>query len=84
MTQSQVIELEQGVWIQPQWLKEAGLNDKVQIVIQEGEIHLKRASDTSNLKQEEGWEMFLSLEEDAPTGQITDISANHDNYLYQK
>ena len=84
MTQSQVIELEQGLWIQPQWLKEAGLNDKVQIVIQEGEIHLKRASDTSNLKQEEGWEMFLSLEEDAPTGQITDLSVNHDNYLYQK
>jgi hypothetical protein len=84
MTQSQVIELEQGPWIQPQWLKEAGLNDKVQIVIQEGEIRLLRALATSNLKEEEGWEMFLSLEKDAPTGQITDVSANYDNYLYQK
>ena len=47
MTQTQEIELQQGLWIQQQWLIEAGLDDKVQIVIQEGEIRIISASQSS-------------------------------------
>lgn len=85
MTQTQEIELQQGLWIQQQWLIEAGLDDKVQIVIQEGEIRIISAAQSAHKKkQEAGWDVFLSLEKDAPTGDVKDVSTNHDNYLYQK
>lgn len=84
MTQTQIVELEQGLWIQQNWLKQAGLDDKVQIVIQQGEIRILAAITSLNQNQEKGWDVFLSLEKDAPKGQVADISTNHDNYLYQK
>ena len=86
MTQTQEIELQQqGLLIQQQWLMEAGLAEKVQIVIQDGEIRIISASQSAyQNKQEAGWDVFLSLEKDAPTGEVKDVSTNHDNYLYKK
>jgi hypothetical protein len=34
--------------------------------------------------EEKGWEVFLNLEKDAVGSQHSDISDNHDSYLYSK
>ena len=84
MTQTQEVKLQQGLYIEQKWLEKAGLDDKVKIVIQEGEIRILSASMATNKKEEAGWDVFLSLEKDAPTSKMTDVSTNHDRYLYQK
>lgn len=84
MTQTQIAELKQGLWIEQNWLQEAGLDDKVQIIIQDGEIRILAVTATTQQNQETGWEVFLSLEKNAPTGENANVSTNHDNYLYQK
>lgn len=85
MTQTQEIKIQpQGLWIEKKWLEKAGLNNELQLVIQEGEIRILSASLTDNKKQEAAWDVFLSLEKDAPSSEMTDVSTNHDNYLYQK
>ncbi|WP_413174695.1 hypothetical protein [Anabaena azotica] len=85
MTQAQIIDLEQGLLITQNWLKEAGLGDRVQVVIQQGEIRISSVDKEEwTESQEDAWNVFLSLEQDAPSGQVADVSTNHDQYLYQK
>ncbi len=37
------IEVQQGIWIDKKWLEEAGLNDRIKIVINEKKIYLVSA-----------------------------------------
>ena len=69
MTQTQEIELQQGLWIQQQWLIEAGLDDKVQIVIQEGEIRIISASQSS---------LTISTASSSPLSRMTHVAENSD------
>lgn len=38
----------------------------------------------SEIDEETGWDVFLSLGENAPEGKLQDTSVNHDRYLYGK
>ncbi len=39
---------------------------------------------TTHSDEEKAWEIFLNLEKDAVGSQYSDISENHDDYLYSK
>ncbi len=45
---------------------------------------IKSQDETIPTDEEKGWEVFLSLEKDAVGSQHSDISENHDAYLYSQ
>ncbi|MEL4898092.1 DUF2281 domain-containing protein [Crocosphaera sp. Alani8] len=44
----------------------------------------KYQEETIHSDEEKAWEVFLNLEKDAIGSQYSDISENHDDYLYSK
>ncbi len=44
----------------------------------------KSHEETTDSNEEKAWEVFLNLEKDAIGSQYSDISENHDSYLYSK
>ncbi len=44
----------------------------------------KSQEKTTHYDEEKAWEVFLNLEKDAIGSQSSDISENHDSYLYSK
>lgn len=86
MPEQQVLEVQQGIWIDERWLREAGLGSRLQVVVQPGEIRIL-AGPTEVEQQEpseQGWEVFRSLGRDAQPGQLQNAAAEHDRYLYGK
>ena len=72
MANRQLLDVQQGIWIDKQWLQQAGLDGHLQIVVQQGEIRILAAPE--EVKQldspEETWteearEAFRSLGRDA-------------------
>ena len=84
MYEQQLLELRQGVWINRRYLEEAGLTNKLKIIVQQGEIRILDATpnESETIGTEEGWEAFLSIEAEASPGKLSDASTNHDRYLY--
>ncbi len=80
------LEIRQGIWIDAQWLKEAGLGHHVQIIMQAGEIRIQDVSehDHSAHISTRGWDTFRKLGDDAPVGVLDNASEDHDRYLYGK
>jgi hypothetical protein len=91
MSNQPVLNVQEGIWIDKRWLEQAGLGEKLQIVIQHGEIHIlaalevTQASDSvEDVWTEEAINVFRSLGQNADAGQLKDTSINHDHYLYSK
>jgi hypothetical protein len=84
VSKQQVLDVQQGIWIDVDWLKKAGLGPHVQVIVEEGEIHILAALPNVDQIQDEqdGWDVFLSLETGATPGRLVNASVNHDRYLY--
>jgi hypothetical protein len=48
MTQIEEIKVQQGLWIDKYWLEKAGLDEKVNIIIKDREIHIVSVEKTSS------------------------------------
>jgi hypothetical protein len=86
MQTTHVLEVRQGVWIDEQWLKEVGLGNIVQVIMDPGEIRIQNTSKPGEFAQpsEKGWDIFRKLGNDAPVGKLDNASEDHDRYLYGK
>ncbi len=86
MSEQPVLEVQQGIWIDKRWLRDAGLGSRLQISVQPGEIRIVAAPTEAEQKEpsEQGWEVFRSLGCDAQAGQLQNAAIEHDRYLYGK
>jgi hypothetical protein len=85
MADQKVLEVQQGVWIDEQWIRHAGLGTRLQVVVQPGEIRILPVRDESEQQESsKGWEVFRSLGRDAQPGQLPNAAVEHDRYLYGK
>jgi hypothetical protein len=79
----EVVEVQQGVWIDERWIHGAGLGRHLQIVVYPGEIRILPArSPAERSESSRGWEVFRTLGNDAPRGQLSNAAVEHDRYLY--
>ena len=54
------------------------------IEILENELKINAQETLQKNDEAEAWEIFLSLEKNADSSHLSDISTDHDRYLYQK
>jgi hypothetical protein len=86
MPNQQVLKVQQGIWIDEQWIRNAGLSAHLRVLVQPGEIRIL-AVPTEGEQQawsEKGWDVFRSLGRDAQPGQLPNAAIEHDRYLYGK
>lgn len=86
MEEKHIINVRQGVWIDEQWLRKAGLGSRLQIEMKNGEIRIQTASEPTELDNpsEEGWNALRVLGNDALVGSLKNAAEDHDRYLYGK
>lgn len=87
MQEIQIKRVRQGIWIDDEWLRKAGLGDRLEIELKENEILIRSADKAQNLgaaSSENGWDVFRKLGDDAVEGCLENASENHDRYLYGK
>lgn len=86
MPDHQVLEVQQGIWIDEQWIHNAGLGIRVQVVVQPGEIRILDVPSEVERQEPsvEGWDAFRSLGCDAQPGRLRNAATEHDRYLYGK
>ncbi len=86
MSNSQIMEIQQGIWIDEHWLQSAGLGARIQVIVHTGEIRILSASDemVESSSAEIGWNFFRNLGKNARPGKLRDASIQHDRYLYGK
>jgi len=94
MQEQEVLEVQQGIWIDERRIRDAGLGTRLQVVVQPGEIrilpvpaeHVSWTDRTGAERQEsaKGWEVFRSLGRDAQPGRLPNAAVEHDRYLYGK
>lgn len=89
----QILDIQQGIWIDQDLLQQAGLSQSVKIILQEGEIRIQSALTEENLPttdtgknnwSQEAIEVFRSLGQEATSGKLENTSIHHDHYLYGK
>ena len=61
MVEQRTISVQQGIWIDKQRLAEAGLQDRLQITVQPGEIRIQSAESASVVQGELANEPLLNL-----------------------
>jgi len=85
MLDQEVLEVQQGIWIDEQWIHNARLGARLQVVVQPGEIRILPVADEAERRESpKGWEVFRSLGRDAQPGRLPNAAAEHDRYLYGK
>ena len=85
MLHEQELEVRQGIWIDKEWLKNAGLSGRLHVVIGTGEIRiLPVAGAAEQAGTVFGWDVFRTLGEAATPGRLPDAAIAHDRYLYGK
>jgi len=85
MSARTVLEVQQGIWIDEQWIRNAGLGIRLQVIVRPGEIRILPVRDeVERQKSPRGWEVFRSLGRDAQPGQLPNAAVEHDHYLYGK
>jgi hypothetical protein len=86
MSESRVVQVQQGIWIDEQWIQSAGLGAQLRIIVQPGEIRVLGLP--TEMKEgevpEKGWDVFRSLGHDALPGRLPNAAIDHDRYLYGK
>jgi hypothetical protein len=82
----QELEVQQGIWIDAQWLRQAGLGSRYRVVVQPGEIRITgvTAATEPEAPSTAQWEVLRSLGRDAQPGQLPNAAEEHDRYLYGK
>jgi hypothetical protein len=85
MTEVQ-LKVREGVWIDEEWLRSAGLGRNLQINVQPGEIRISDlpTESTSDEPSPRGWEAFREMGRHAQPGKLQNASVDHDRYLYGK
>lgn len=85
MPNQQMLEVQQGIWIDKRWVRNAGLGNRLQVVVQPGEIRILGVPTRAEQQMSsEGWDVFRSLGRDAQPGQLSNAAVEHDRYLYGK
>lgn len=86
MSATQTLEVQQGIWIDEQWLKSAGLGARLQVTVQSGEIRIASApaQNAQPNSSAMAWGIFRSLGKDAKVGKLPNAAVEHDRYLYGK
>lgn len=81
-----MLKVQQGVGIDEQWLRSAGLGSNLKIIVQSGEISIIAAPTKvkSKISSKRGWEVFRSLGKNASVGKLKNAGVEHDKYLYGK
>jgi len=84
MRDPKVVNVQQGIWIDERWLRNAELGSRLQVVVQPGEIRIQAApAEIEQQKSSEtGWDVFRSLGQDAQSGRLPNAAKEHDRYLY--
>ena len=83
MADQHVLEVRQGIWIDGQWIDDAGLGSRLEVVVMPGEIRLLPVHcEVEHKEPVQGWDTFRSLGDDASPGRLTNAAANHNQYLY--
>ncbi len=83
MADQEVLEVQQGIWIDKQWIRNAGLGSRLQVIVRPGEIRILPVRDESERQESsKGWEVFRSLGRDAQPGRLPNAAVEHDRYLY--
>ncbi|QLQ08052.1 MAG: hypothetical protein HZY76_20005 [Anaerolineae bacterium] len=66
MLYEQELEVRQGIWIDKEWLKNAGLSGRLSVLVQPGEIRILPAREASQpVGTAAGWAVFQALGDDA-------------------
>jgi len=86
MTATQTLEVQQGIWIDEQWLQSAGLGSRLQVIVQSGEIRIAAAPAkvAPPISSAMAWSIFRSLGKNAKAGKLQNAAVEHDRYLYGK
>ena len=85
MANKEVLEVQQGIWIDEQWIRNAGLGTRLQVIVRPGEIRILPVRDESERQESsKGWEVFRYLGRDAQPGRLPNAAVEHDRYLYGK
>ena len=86
MSVLEVEEMETGIWIDQESLREAGLTLPIRVIVDAGEIRIVPASavEATPAPNADAWDAFRSLGSDAHPGQLRDAASEHDRYLYGK
>ena len=81
----EVLEVQEGVWIAEELIRDAGLGHRLHVIVAPGEIRLVAAREEEMAPgTEKGWQIFRSLGQHASEGRLPDASVDHDRYLYSK
>jgi hypothetical protein len=80
------VTVREGVWIDEEWLRTAGLGRHLQIEVQPGEIRISDlpTEEVSAAPSARGWETFRDMGRKAQPGKLRNASVDHDRYLYGK
>lgn len=85
MLYEQELEIRQGIWIEKEWLRNAGLGSRLHVTVRPGEIRILPAGgEEERVGTALGWDVFCSLGNEATPGQLPDAAVEHDRYLYGK
>ena len=88
---TKILQVRQGIWIDEQLLRSAGVGEQCQVLVQPGEIRilplaigLESATPDVELSDatRAAWQVFRSLGRNAPQGKLPNTSTDHDRYLY--
>jgi hypothetical protein len=81
----EVLEVQEGIWINGQWIRDAGLGHRLQVIVKPGEIRILPGGPEAELElPARGWDTFRSLGNDAQAGALDNAAMDHDRYLYRK
>lgn len=81
----EVLEVQEGIWIDGQWIRDAGLGHRLQVIVKPGEIRIVRGDlGVEPQMPDRGWDAFRSLGNNAKAGALSDAAKDHDRYLYGK
>ena len=77
-----IVNVQEGIWIDEEWIRDAGLGHRLQVIVRPGEIRIVPAqTDEETVGTAKGWEVFRSLGNDAQPGQLPNAAIEHDGYL---
>lgn len=84
MSNTKTLKVQQGIWIDEQWLESAGLGSSLKVIVHSGEIRIVAAPTKieSKSSSKRGWEVFRSLGKKASVGKLPNAGVEHDKYLY--
>jgi len=79
------LEVKDGIWIEEQWIRYAGLGRRLRVTVKPGEIRINPTQPEGEQNSStKGWSIFRTLGDNAQPGQLLNAAVDHDHYLYGK